>query len=786
MGFLMETNTKVSVIIPVYNTAEYLRECIESLCAQTLKGCEFVFVDDGSLDDSVQIISDYAAKDARIKILRQEHQGIGAARNKGMSLAQGEYLMFLDSDDFFELDLLEKAYVRAEETNADVVLFGACRFNNDTKVKEESARYLRMEFLREKKIFSRKDIPDTILSVTTPCTWTKLFRRSFVGRNKLQFQDLSNSEDVYFVIMSLCLSERIAYVDEPLVNYRFGHRSNDNNAEKDPRCCFIAVASLYRELTKMGIFSEIETSFVNFSLSTLTHCINTTRDEEAVKKCTHDLLEEIDLLRYPSATYRVKENYDLLSEMNKRYSWNQYQLAVNREPSFHTIKDSRKNSNPFFSVVVSVFNTEDYVSECVDSILLQPFTDLEIICVDDGSSDNSLPILCKLASADERVVVCSQKNRGPSSARNNGLSVARGKYIMFLDSDDRLEKNALLLLKNRVAADDLDLLLYDGVSFIDDNCNDKRSIEIQHSHLHYYERNEEYSGLYTGPEMIRAMRNNSDHKPNPCMMIAKRDYIFENHLKFYEGIIHEDNLYTFACLLHAKRVSHIKKELYLRRFRKNSIMTQNETFSNVYGYFVCYLEGNKELSLITDSLAEEEVKASRSILANMIRNARSIYRSLSKPEQSVRKELSGSEKEYFSLLISDTVEARDELEEKTIALSRIESNLSNRLQQANQEISKINTKLQQAYKEKSEINAKLQQAYKDKSEINTKLQQAYKEKSEINAKLQQAYKDKSEINAKLKKTYEEKTQRGEMIRKLEKELNVYKSSISYRIWRKMN
>ena len=98
--------TKVSVILPVYNVSDYLRQCMDSIVGQTLKDIEIICVDDGSTDDSLAILKEYEAKDQRVKVIQQANAGAGAARNKGLEIATGEYLSFLDSDDFFEPDMV--------------------------------------------------------------------------------------------------------------------------------------------------------------------------------------------------------------------------------------------------------------------------------------------------------------------------------------------------------------------------------------------------------------------------------------------------------------------------------------------------------------------------------------------------------------------------------------------------------------------------------------------------------------------------------------------------------
>ena len=123
----------ISVIVPVYNTEPYLRECLDSISNQTLKDIEIICVDDGSSDNSIKILKEYEEKDNRFTILTQNHLKAGVARNNGIKIAKGEYLCFLDSDDFFDLNMLEEMYNQGKEDNSDIVVCGYKIFNQKTK-----------------------------------------------------------------------------------------------------------------------------------------------------------------------------------------------------------------------------------------------------------------------------------------------------------------------------------------------------------------------------------------------------------------------------------------------------------------------------------------------------------------------------------------------------------------------------------------------------------------------------------------------------------------------------
>ena len=160
---------KVSVIIPVYNTEEYLRECLDSVVNQTLKDIEIICIDDGSTDSSLDILKEYAKKDNRITVLKQKNQSSGIARNAGLSIAQGKYLSFLDSDDLFELELLESLYKKIISTKSDIAICDADKF--DSEGNNYNLKMLNLKNVPEKNSFSQNDIPNNeIYDITLPAS----------------------------------------------------------------------------------------------------------------------------------------------------------------------------------------------------------------------------------------------------------------------------------------------------------------------------------------------------------------------------------------------------------------------------------------------------------------------------------------------------------------------------------------------------------------------------------------------------------------------------------------
>lgn len=211
---------KVSVIVPIYNASKNLRQCIDSILAQTFHDFELICVDDGSTDDSLSILREYEAADSRVRVLTQTNQHAGVARNAGKAVAQGDYLVFWDSDDFFHPKALELMYYRCVEDAADICICSANHYFEDLKKALPSSGYITKKYVPQERPFNTGDIPDYILNITTAHPWNKMFRRAYIESIQLDFQATKNGNDIFFVINAIARAKRITLVNKPLINYR--------------------------------------------------------------------------------------------------------------------------------------------------------------------------------------------------------------------------------------------------------------------------------------------------------------------------------------------------------------------------------------------------------------------------------------------------------------------------------------------------------------------------------------------------------------------------------------
>ncbi len=285
---------KVSVIVPVYNVEKYLRQCLDSICAQTLSDIEIICVNDGSTDSSLEILNEYKEADERFLVISQENQYASVARNNGMKHATGEYLVFWDSDDFFEETALEKMYEQAKKCDADVCVCGANRYFEEQDMLVKASIYVREEYVPA-EVFNIKTNPDYILNFTNESGWNKMFRRSFMEEKNIDFLPVRNGEDVYMVMRALCLAGSITTVGERLVTYRVNQKSNlVGTMYKTPLDPFIAWEKTAKSLKEAEVFPE--RSFVNKCISSMIYLLrnlsNRQAFDEAVAYIKEHVLEE--------------------------------------------------------------------------------------------------------------------------------------------------------------------------------------------------------------------------------------------------------------------------------------------------------------------------------------------------------------------------------------------------------------------------------------------------------------------------------------------------------------
>ena len=258
---------KVSVIIPVYNVEPYLKQCMDSVVGQTLKDIEIICVDDGSTDNSLDILREYAAEDSRIQIIEQKNAGAGAARNNGMRYATGKYLSFLDSDDFFEPRMLEKAYDLAEKDQADFVAYKSDQYHTDKNQFVPVNWVIRENEIPTYHPFNHRQMTGNVFKVFVGWAWDKLFLKEFVDKYHLTFQEQRTSNDMLFVFSAVALAKKISVVPVVLAHQRRDAKDSLSKTRENSWDCFYhALTALRDKLREEGLYEELEKDYINYAL----------------------------------------------------------------------------------------------------------------------------------------------------------------------------------------------------------------------------------------------------------------------------------------------------------------------------------------------------------------------------------------------------------------------------------------------------------------------------------------------------------------------------------------
>lgn len=552
----------VSVIMPVYNNEKYLEQCLDSILHQTLKNIEIICIDDGSSDGSPEILKDFAARDNRIKLLHQENSGAGAARNFGLEQASGTFLSFLDSDDFFEPDMLELAVEKIESDNADFAVFRCDQYLNDTASCKNADYAFKKHTLPPYTPFSFREITANVFKTFVGWAWDKLYRREFVIKNQLKFQEQRTSNDLLFVFSGLVLAEKITYVDKILAHQRRNNsESLSNTREKSWFCFYQALCALKQVLTEHGLYEELERDFINYALHFSLWNLNTISGNcysKLYEKLRSEWFQELEITCHSADYFYVEKEYRQYQKIMK-YTFEEYETKI--------------------SVVIPVYNAEKYIRQCLDSILHNQNIFLEVICIDDASTDRTPQILKEYQQSYSNVkVIRNEKNMYAGFSRNLGLQQAKGQYVHFLDADDTVIEHTYEKLYDLADKNDLDWLKTTVIGVDDQTGNEVKN--------RLYELRDVDKGLDEKLlEFDRFPGKFFDVAVVPWNGIYNRRFLLENNIRFNQLFCVNDRSFYVSICVKAERMM-LTRILFVR----HRVNVTNSLIDKRAQHFDCQLE----------------------------------------------------------------------------------------------------------------------------------------------------------------------------------------------------
>ena len=515
--------TQVSIIVPVYNVEPYLRQCLDSVLGQTFKNFEVLLVNDGSSDSSGDICREYVEKDSRFHYFEKENGGLSDARNYGIERAQGEYLTFIDSDDFVNEKHLENLFLASRLTNADITIGGFSRFENgtfwlypdyfssDSLVSFTSAQAIQ-------HLDSMFDVP--FLNFST--AWGKLFKRELFS--ELRFPYGKYAED-QFIIWKLYLKARSIYT-------------------------FNVDSYVYR-INKNGMSSVFSLKHLDY-IEALEERIKSTKDLEEI-----DINLSFNMYRYVLQRILGQlEEHDYIDEAKEVRE--KLELAEQGQYPFLTdeVKEIEvENGGELISIVVPIYNVEKYLRMCLDSIEQQTYSNIEVLLINDGSPDSSGEICQEYVARDSRFRYFEKENGGLSDARNYGIERSNGMYLTFVDSDDWLSLTYVEDLYQAAIRNDADTVVSHYTIYNESDRN-----YYVHIWDDYYEK------TCTGEELVLELPS---LELNGYVYITSWGILFKkelfNNIRFPKGKVIEDSRTNYKLFFRSNKVAYIHKEIYYHR-----------------------------------------------------------------------------------------------------------------------------------------------------------------------------------------------------------------------------
>lgn len=308
-----------SIIVPVYNVEEYIKECFDSIINQTFSDFEVICINDGSTDGSLSILEEYAASDNRFKIISQQNQGQGIARNKALEIARGEYIVFVDPDDWIETNTLEELYKFFQQTNAEVIEFNYRKYNDYSgEFQNKSHRAFMMSKFKydllAKSYYTLREVKKGCFSSLTAAVWTRAYSKKFLDRINAEFAPTKHGEDHFFTQVVVLNASKIFYLDKYLYNYRCRRGSAVNSISNYNFGVFKNIEYLKNYLIKNDFYNELEEEFRSYLVRIMAYhykYIPSNSIDKYLSKCQEYLTPK----EYKKMLKRVTNRYNSIFEL---------------------------------------------------------------------------------------------------------------------------------------------------------------------------------------------------------------------------------------------------------------------------------------------------------------------------------------------------------------------------------------------------------------------------------------------------------------------------------------
>lgn len=573
---MSEVQPEISILVPICNVENYLDECLSSLINQTIKNIEIICLNDGSTDNSLSIIKKYAEKDNRIVVIDKKNSGYGDTMNLGIRKARGEYIGIVESDDFVNPNMFQKLYdITRKKEKPDIVKSNFYYYFTDLTEQSnlwnhniggvwsgELSRVIHDHNIisnvvpeeMDGKIVCPRDNYNDLL-YTPPSIWSAIYRTDFLNQHDIRFLPTPGAsyQDTGFSFKAMLMADQVALTSRAYLHYRQDNEKSSVNNPGKVMCVADEQHGISQYIIDHGMDNQQIRKIANFS--------KFVKYKWNLKRLSLDLaLQFLPVMSEEFKKDRAKKdiNWYLIDETDTKML---NEIIDNPKRYAKRLKARAKAK---VSVIVPIYNVEDYVETCMLSLINQTMKDIEIICVDDGCQDRSIERIEKYWNSDPRITIIHESNRGLAGARNYGVHSANTGFVMFCDSDDYYDPTMCQKMYDAINQNSTDLAICGiKMSYLSgyDKCRDDRL---------YYDL--KFIGKQNITKDVLEMTDVS-----ACNKIFRQSLINKYDLHFPEGLLYEDYYFTKSYMLLSKSMFFVDEKLYNYLRRDNSIMTN--TFS---------------------------------------------------------------------------------------------------------------------------------------------------------------------------------------------------------------
>ena len=577
----------VSVIVPIYNGEKYLKKCLDSILSQSLKNIEIICIDDGSTDNTSKILKKYSSKDSRVKIISTENNGQGHGRNIALNEANGEYVAFVDADDWIKSNSLKMLHSKARNNNLDMLFFQMINYIEKSKNYVETELYNHQCFtnngIDENTIFNSNDVYDFLFEIPVGPV-SKLYKMEFLKSNELKFPEGIIFEDNAFFYNAFLKCNRAGFLKEQFYCRR-RHENSVTQTLDESKFDIIKATNLVLDVFQENDkYDKYKPDIINHTFSMLIEWFEKAPLNLKQKFYTliksdfkgfNELKEDFgnNLTEEYLTIFNIACDNDYYLDFNSQYmistadytiyDKNQHYELGSEE--YHEYKSNMTNSYKI-SVVIPIYNTKQFIHRTLMSIENQSIgiENIEVLMVDDLSAEDTHDILKEYCEKYDnfKLIRLKKRTESPGTPRNIGLIEASSNYITFLDHDDLLEINGLEILYETITQSDCDIV-YGTYASIDKKSPTKI---IYPNEKHGY-----FENIYENERSI------AFPPPSIWTKLFKRDFLIKNNIQF-PTILGEDAIFMSKALLKAEGINYLWDSLICLHDLNNESYTNNVSY----------------------------------------------------------------------------------------------------------------------------------------------------------------------------------------------------------------